>query len=84
MASSCKTHLHNKIIDSICKVLVSHHRDTPNCAPVYIQMYPGIVVALEGASHFYQIKNCLDVDGMSHYFIQAQIIIDCGNKSMFI
>jgi len=39
----------------------------------------------KGSSHFHQSKNCLwMVQGyVSVHFIQAQIIIDCGNKSMF-
>jgi len=40
------SHLRSKEFQRIHKPCIPHHRDTSKCTPVYIQMYPGKVVAL--------------------------------------
>jgi len=41
------SHLRSKEFQRIHKPCIPHHRDTFKCTPVYIEMYPGKVVALQ-------------------------------------
>ena len=43
------SHLRSKEFQRIHKPCIPHHRDTSQCTPVYIEMYPGKVVALQKA-----------------------------------
>jgi len=75
------SHLRSKEFQKIHKPRIPHHRDTSKCTLVYIQMYPGKVVALlKKKATFIKIRIGWYV---SVHFIEAQILIDCGNKSMF-
>jgi len=41
------SHLRSKEFQRIHEPCIPHHRDTSKCTPVYIEMYPGKVVALQ-------------------------------------
>ena len=53
------SHLRSKEFQRILKPCIPHHRDTSQCTPVYIEMYPG---HFKRPSHYHQSKDCLDVE----------------------
>ena len=82
------SHLRSKEFQRIYLPCIPQHRETSKCTLVYIEMYPQESgCTSKRASHFHQSKCGLDVDEVvvppSVCFIEAQIEINCGNKSMF-
>ena len=57
---------------------IPQHRETSKCTPVYIEMYPGKVVALLKEQATF-IKTRIALMWM-RCLIQTHIIIDCVNK----
>jgi len=70
------SHLKSKEFLRIHLPCIPKHRES---TPVYIEMYPGKVVALPKEKATF-IKHELD----EVCFIHAQTIIDCGNKLMLM
>jgi len=74
------SHLRSKEFQRIHLPCILQHRESSQCTPVYIEMYLGKWL------HFQRSKPLSSkpwyVDEV--FFIQAQTIINCGNKSMLM